>query len=148
MSDPNAGFDRLDSYGKWLFTSAAVIGSLGAGFSNSAFSKLRGAGIWLFAFASLAPGLSLVAASRSVAPHWINPLLNHLASLPGAVKQQFSAGRLSPLLQPFCIRNSRFSLPRREREVILLDFAPDTQRFSPPSSLYGAHCQCRLRCAS
>jgi hypothetical protein len=87
--DPKAALDRLDSYGKWLFASAAVVGSLGAGLSNSAFSKLRGVGVWLFAFAILALGLSLVAASRSIAPHWINALINNLASLRGAVEKQF-----------------------------------------------------------
>jgi hypothetical protein len=91
--DPKAGIDRLDSYGKWLFTSAAIIGSLGAGLSNSAFSKLHGAGVWLFAFAVLALGFSLVAASRSIAPHWINALLNDLVSLRHAVEEQFKARR-------------------------------------------------------
>lgn len=91
--DPKTGLDRLDSYGKWLFTSAAIVGSLGAGLSNSAFSKLRSAGVWLFAFAILALGFCLVAASRSIAPHWINALLNDLASLRCAVGQQFKTRR-------------------------------------------------------
>jgi hypothetical protein len=91
--DPKAGLDRLDSYGKWLFASAAIIGSLGAGLSNSAFLKLRGASVWLFALAILGLGFSLVAASRSIAPHWINARLNDLVSLRRAVDEQFKTRR-------------------------------------------------------
>jgi hypothetical protein len=89
--DPKAAVDRLDSYGKWLFTSAAIVGSLGAGFSNAAFSKLQGAGIWFFAAAIAAMGMCLFLASLSIAPHWVNVQIYDIASLRAAVQKQFKA---------------------------------------------------------
>jgi hypothetical protein len=91
--DPKSAIDRLDSYGKWLFASAAIVGSLGAGLSNSAISKLHGWGVWLYAFAIVALGFCLVAASRSVAPHWIEARLADLSSLREAVNSQFEGRR-------------------------------------------------------
>jgi hypothetical protein len=91
--DPKSAIDRLDSYGKWLFASATIVGSLGAGLSNSAFSKLRGAGLWLDATAIVALGLCLFAASRSIAPHWIEARLYDVDSLRTAVNNQFKSRR-------------------------------------------------------
>jgi hypothetical protein len=48
--------DRLYTYGKWLFGSATIVGTLGASLSNSAFSKLHGIAAWLFAGAVLSLG--------------------------------------------------------------------------------------------
>jgi hypothetical protein len=87
--DPKAALDRLDSYGKWLFASAAVVGSLGAGLSNTALSKLRGPGVWVFALAVVALGICLVAASRSIAPHWAKARVAELDSLRAAINTQF-----------------------------------------------------------
>jgi hypothetical protein len=87
--DPQSALTRMDSYGKWLFGSAAVVGSLGAGLSNTAFSKLRGPGIWLFAVAIVALGCCLVSASLSIAPHWAKAQVNDLNSLRRAVGYQF-----------------------------------------------------------
>jgi hypothetical protein len=87
--DPKAALDRLDSYGKWLFASAAVVGSLGAGLSNTALSKLRGAGVWVFALAVMSLGLCLFAASRSIAPHWTKARVAVLDSLRAAINKEF-----------------------------------------------------------
>jgi len=91
MFDPKAAVERLDSYGKWLFGSAAVVGSLGAGLSNTSLSKLRGAGVWIFALAVVSFGICLVAASRSIAPHWIEAKLAEISSLRKAVNSQFKS---------------------------------------------------------
>ncbi len=88
--DTKTALDRLDSYGKWLFNSAAIVGSLGAGLSNSSFGKLRGASVWSFALAVIAFGLCLVAASRSLAPQWVEVQLTNLKSLRDAVNTQFA----------------------------------------------------------
>jgi hypothetical protein len=87
--DSKTALDRVDSYGKWLFNSAAIVGSLGAGLSNSSFAKLRGAGTWSFAIAVVALGMCLVAASRSIAPQWVQVQLTELDSLRNAVNDQF-----------------------------------------------------------
>jgi hypothetical protein len=88
--DTKSALDRLDSYGKWLFGSAAVVGSLGAGLSNSVFSKLHGLAAFLFAVAVLSLGICLVQASKSIAPHWVEIRLAELKSMREAVNSQFS----------------------------------------------------------
>jgi hypothetical protein len=87
--DTKTALDRVDSYGKWLFGSAAIVGSLGAGLSNSSFAKLRGLGVWGFALAVVTLGLCLVAASQSLAPQWVEVRLTDLNSLRHAVNSQF-----------------------------------------------------------
>lgn len=87
--DTKSALDRVDAYGKWLFASAAVVGSLGAGISNAAFAKLRGPGAWTFALAVVGLGICLVAASRSIAPQWVQVRLLDIASLRSAVNTQF-----------------------------------------------------------
>jgi hypothetical protein len=94
--DTKSALDRLDSYGKWLFASAAVVGSLGAGLSNSAFSKLHGLSAWLFAAAVLSLGICLVQASKSIAPQWVEIRMAELKSMRQAVNSQF--GRRQRLL--------------------------------------------------
>jgi hypothetical protein len=87
--DTKTALDRVDSYGKWLFGSAAIVGSLGAGLSSSSFAKLRGLGVWSFALAVVALGVCLVAASQSLAPQWVEVRLTDLKSLRHAVNSQF-----------------------------------------------------------
>jgi hypothetical protein len=84
-----SALDRVDAYGKWLFASATVVGSLGAGLSNAAFSKLRGLGTIFFAASILALGASLVCASLSLAPQWVKVQLDVLKSMQDAVQEQF-----------------------------------------------------------
>jgi len=88
--DPKAALDRVDTYGKWLFTSAAVVGSLGAGLSNAAFTKLHGPSTWLFATAVLSLGVCLIFASASLAPQWVDANYYQLDSMRGAVNKQFA----------------------------------------------------------
>jgi len=88
--DTKTALDRVDAYAKWLFASAAVVGSLGAGLSNSAFYKLHGPSMWLFALAVLCLGICLVQASKSIAPKWVEADYYVLASLRDAVNKQFA----------------------------------------------------------
>lgn len=90
LFDAKAALDRVDAYAKWLFASAAVVGSLGAGLSNAAFSKLHGPAIWLFAFAVLCLGVCLIQASTSIAPKWVEADYYVLPSLRIAVNKQFA----------------------------------------------------------
>jgi hypothetical protein len=87
--DTKSALDRVDAYGKWLFASATIVGSLGAGLSNAAFSKLRGLGTVFFAASILALGASLVCASLSLAPKWVEVQLDVLKSMQDAVQAQF-----------------------------------------------------------
>ena len=89
--DTKSAMDRLDAYGKWLFGSATIVGSLGAGLSSSLTPKLRGVGTWSFGLAVLAFGVCLVTASLSIAPKWVTVRLQDLASLHQAVNTQFRA---------------------------------------------------------
>jgi hypothetical protein len=65
---PAARLAGYDEFAKWLFTITAVIGTLGAAFSNSALKALRGPGVTVFFLAITATGLSLALAviQRSV----------------------------------------------------------------------------------
>jgi len=65
---PAARLAGYDDFAKWLFTITAVIGTLGAAFSNSALKALRGPGVTVFFLAIVATGLSLALAviQRSV----------------------------------------------------------------------------------
>lgn len=54
-----AGDLKRTEFAKWLFTSAAVVGSLGAAFSNPAIGGLTGRGRYLFLFAVALVGISL-----------------------------------------------------------------------------------------
>lgn len=57
-----------DEFAKWIFTSAAAVGTLGAAFSNTAFKTLSTAGTFLFAGSLLATSVALATAvlSRNV----------------------------------------------------------------------------------
>ena len=91
--DPKGAADRMDVYGKWLFASAAIVGSLGAGLSNSSFSHLRGTAVGLFACAILALGGCLIAASLSIAPHWVKARIDETTSMQEAIRQEFQHRR-------------------------------------------------------
>jgi len=74
---PAARLAGYDDFAKWLFTITAVIGTLGAAFSNAALKGLGGAGVTVFFLAILATGISLALAviQRSVdipKPNWQN----------------------------------------------------------------------------
>jgi hypothetical protein len=59
---PAARLAGYDEFAKWLFTITAVIGTLGAAFSNSALKGLRGGGVTAFFLAIVATALSLALA--------------------------------------------------------------------------------------
>ena len=65
---PAARLAGYDDFAKWLFTIAAVIGTLGAAFSNAALKGLGGAGVTVFFLAIVATAISLALAviQRSV----------------------------------------------------------------------------------
>jgi hypothetical protein len=74
---PAARLAGYDEFAKWLFTITAVIGTLGAAFSNSALKGLRGCGVTSFFLAIVATALSLALAviQRSIdipKPNWQN----------------------------------------------------------------------------
>lgn len=89
LFDPKTGMDRLDAYGKWLFGSGVIVGSLGAGLSSSVLPKLRGLGTWSFVLAVVAFGICLIAASFSIAPKWVTVRMTDLESLRTAINEQF-----------------------------------------------------------
>lgn len=59
---PAARLAGYDDFAKWLFTLTAVIGTLGAAFSNAALKSLSGTGAVLFFLAIVATGASLALA--------------------------------------------------------------------------------------
>ena len=60
--------ELLDDFAKWLFPTAAVVGTLGASFGVSDANSLTGTGRTLFAFAVAAVGLSLAFAALARLP--------------------------------------------------------------------------------
>jgi hypothetical protein len=70
--DPQKSADRLDSYGKWIFTAVASITALGTGLSNTAFQNLHSWGKIIYGFAVLAGGISLAAAALLLTPQLSN----------------------------------------------------------------------------
>ncbi len=83
--DPKASLDRIDSFAKWIFSSSAIVGALGAGLSNSAFAKAHGMSIWLLAGSMLCLGVSLVTACWGIHPDLVCVRLNDPNSLKTAV---------------------------------------------------------------
>jgi hypothetical protein len=59
---PAARLANYDDFAKWLFTIAAMIGTLGAAFSNAALKSLGGTGASVFFFGIVATGISLALA--------------------------------------------------------------------------------------
>ncbi len=86
--DPKTALDRLDTYGKWLFATAAIVGSLGAGLSNAALPKLHGFSLILFGLAVVCLDVCLVFASLSLAPKWVEANYYELLSMRAAVNKQ------------------------------------------------------------
>lgn len=58
----------LDDFAKWLFPTAAVVGTLGVSFGVSSANSLSGVGRWLFAIAVAAVGVSLALAALARLP--------------------------------------------------------------------------------
>jgi len=69
---PAEAMKRVDDFAKWIFASIAVVGTLGAGFSNAAFQTLSDAGRFMLAGAVLLVGASLYAATLALAPEWVD----------------------------------------------------------------------------
>jgi hypothetical protein len=88
--DTKSSLDRLDSYGKWLFGSSAIIASLGAGFSNAALPKLHGSGVALFLTAILLLGVALWCAAASLAPDWVPVRFSDLDNMRKAARDAFA----------------------------------------------------------
>lgn len=83
--DATATLDRIDSYGKWIFASSAIVGALAAGFSSGSLPKTHGWSLLPLTASVLCLGISLVAASRSIAPQIVEVSLNDLDSMREAV---------------------------------------------------------------
>ncbi len=62
---PLGRISTYDDFAKWIFTSAAVVGTLGAAFANTAFKSLSTVGTLLFAVALLATSVALATAVLS-----------------------------------------------------------------------------------
>ncbi len=67
---PSNRIASYDDFAKWLFTTATVVGTLGAAFSNAAFKNLQGSASVLFFAAVAATGVSLALAviERTIEP--------------------------------------------------------------------------------
>jgi hypothetical protein len=92
---PAARLAGYDEFAKWLFTITAVIGTLGAAFSNSALKGLRGGGVTAFFLAIVATALSLALAviQRSIDVRKLN-----WQSLPDMLEKTEAALRVKRLL--------------------------------------------------
>lgn len=87
--DAKASMDRIDSYGKWIFASSAIVGALGAGLSNGALPRAHAGSLVLLMASIVCLGVSLVAASQSIAPKVVEVSLNDLKSMREAVNRHF-----------------------------------------------------------
>jgi hypothetical protein len=87
------GIKKVTDFAQWLFGGAAIVGTLGAAFSNSAFAELSGLGLWTFAAAVICVGISLVAATYAWAPKWVYPNLHSRDSMLKEVSRQFQDRR-------------------------------------------------------
>ena len=83
---PEGGFQVVDDYGKWLFGSGAVLGSVATGFGVSGFGALHGAGrdLFLGAIAAVAASFALVVVSLKPERLGYNP--NSLDSMQQAIQ--------------------------------------------------------------
>ncbi|MDQ2832596.1 MAG: hypothetical protein M3Y50_02420 [Acidobacteriota bacterium] len=87
--DAKASLDRIDSYGKWIFASSAIVGALGAGLSNRELPRVHAGSLLLLTASIVCLGVSLVAASQSIAPQVVEVSLNDLGSMREAVNGHF-----------------------------------------------------------
>ncbi|HLW54976.1 MAG TPA: hypothetical protein VKW06_19230 [Candidatus Angelobacter sp.] len=69
--DYNTSLQRVQDYGKWIFTAIASITALGAGLSNSAFRSLTTPGKLCFGLAIILSGVSLASSALLLAPQWL-----------------------------------------------------------------------------
>lgn len=83
---PDEAMKRVNDFAKWIFATVAVVGTLGAGFSNAAFQTLSDAGRFVLAGAVLLVGLSLYAATRALEPQWMHTNLASRDSMLAAIE--------------------------------------------------------------
>ena len=93
---PSASLQRIDDFSKWIFTSTAVVGTLGAAFSNAAFHQLAGLGKALFAAAVFFVALALFSATMALAPEFTYANPSSLESMLAAVDRRIKS-RKRPL---------------------------------------------------
>lgn len=65
---PEHALAQLDTFGKWLFGSVAIVGTLGAAFGGTTLAALQGPGAGLFGLAVAAVGFSLALATLALSP--------------------------------------------------------------------------------
>ncbi len=85
LFDPATCFQRINDFAKWIFATIAVVGTLGAGLSNSTFSTLSPSGKVIFAIAVVLVGASLFAAVQAMEPQWVHANLSSRESMLAAV---------------------------------------------------------------
>ena len=91
---PAEALNRVDEFAKWIFSSVAVVGTLGVGFSAFAFPKLVGAGQVFMALAILLTGISLFSSVLALRPQWIPANLSSRTALINAVNLNLHRRRL------------------------------------------------------
>jgi hypothetical protein len=78
---PKASWERLDLFGKWLFQSTIVFGTLGAAFGATSLATLQGAGRFLLFAATALLGVSLGLAGFAMAPVPRKPDTKHASTV-------------------------------------------------------------------
>jgi hypothetical protein len=68
LISPKTSLDLLDGFAKWVFSAAAIVGTLGAGFGVSGANDLQGTGRTTFAWAVACLGFSLALAALARLP--------------------------------------------------------------------------------
>jgi len=96
LLQPSASLQRIDDFSKWIFTSTAVVGTLGAAFSNAAFHQLSGLGKALFAAAVFLVALALFSATMALAPEFTYANPSSLESMLAAADRHIKS-RKRPL---------------------------------------------------
>jgi hypothetical protein len=82
---PEASWNRLDAFGKWIFSAVATVGVLGAGFSNSAFQQLSIGGKAAFSLAIALVGLALALTVRGLTPQLMSVSTSSIDSMRDAI---------------------------------------------------------------
>jgi hypothetical protein len=90
---PADALKRVDDFAKWIFASIAVVGTLGAGLSNSAFGALNNGGKVLFGIAILLVGASLFASTLALEPEWVHANPSSRYSMLAAVNENLRKRR-------------------------------------------------------
>jgi hypothetical protein len=94
LFSPADALKRVDDFAKWIFTSIAVVGTLGAAFSNSAFGTLMGEGKVVFGIAILLVGASLFASTLALEPEWVHANPSSQSSMVSAVNENLRRRRV------------------------------------------------------